>query len=75
MEEISTLEKLGQKVSTLLGNYDALRMENAQLKESMERLELDCTSKQATVAQLQDELLEKDMEIEEIVNKIESILG
>ena len=75
MEEISTLEKLGQKVSTLLRNYDGLRMENAQLKESMERLELDCTAKQANIGQLQDELLEKDMEIEEIVNKIESILG
>ena len=75
MEELSTLEKLNQKVSQMLQNYDALRMENAQLKESLERLNLDNTAKQANIVEMQDELLEKEMEIEAIVNKIESILG
>ena len=75
MQESTTLEKLSQKVSQMLRNYDELRMENVQLKESIERMELDKVSKEATVIQLQDELTEKDREIEEIVNKIESILG
>lgn len=75
MEEISTLEKLGQKVTQMIQNYEAVRAENAQLKESLERLQLDYTSKEATITEMQDELLEKEMEIEEIVNKIESILG
>ena len=75
MQESTTLEKLSQKVSQMLRNYDELRMENVQLKESIERMELDKTAKEATVTQLQDELIEKDREIEEIVNKIESILG
>lgn len=75
MEELNILEKLNEKVSTLLQSYDALRMENAQLKESLERLEQDNTAKQANISEMQDELLEKEMEIEAIVNKIESILG
>ena len=75
MEEINILEKLNEKVSTMLQNYDALRMENAQLKESLERLEQDNTAKQANISEMQDDLLEKEMEIEAIVNKIESILG
>ena len=75
MQESTTLEKLSQKVSQMLRNYDELRKENIQLKESIERMELDKVSKEATVVQLQDELIEKDREIEEIVNKIESILG
>ena len=75
MQEMTTLEKLNQKVSEMLRNYDALRMENAQLKENVELLELDLTAKTASVTQMQEELLEKDREIEEIVNKIESILG
>ena len=75
MQESTTLEKLSQKVSQMLRNYDELRIENVQLKESIERMELDKTAKEATVTQLQDELIEKDREIEEIVNKIESILG
>jgi len=75
MQESTTLEKLSQKVSQMLRNYDELRMENAQLKEDVELLELDLTAKDASVAQLQEELIQKDREIDEIVNKIESILG
>jgi len=75
MQESTTLEKLSQKVSQMLRNYDELRMENAQLKENLELLELDLTAKSASVTQMQEELQQKDREIEEIVNKIESILG
>ena len=75
MQESTTLEKLSQKVSQMLHNYDELRMENMQLRENIELLELDNTAKEASVTQMQDEILEKDREIEEIVNKIESILG
>ncbi len=75
MQESTTLEKLSQKVSQMLHNYDELRMENMQLRENIELLELDNTAKEASVTQMRDEILEKDREIEEIVNKIESILG
>ena len=75
MEELSTLEKLNQKVSEMLSNYDTLRMDNAQLKETLARVEAENVTKQNSIEQMQDDLLEKDMEIEEIVSKIESILG
>ncbi len=75
MQEATTLEKLSQKVGHLLRNYDELRMENMQLKENIELLELDLTAKTASVTQMQEELAQKDREIDEIVNKIESILG
>jgi len=75
MSEQTNLEKLGQKVSKMLRDFDDMRMENMQLKENIERLELDATSKVATMAQMQEELSEKDREIEKIVHQIESILG
>ena len=75
MEESTTLEKLSQKVSQMLRNYDELRMENLELKEQVELLASENITKDASVTQMQDELIEKDREIEEIVNKIESILG
>ena len=75
MQESTTLEKLSQKVSQMLRNYDELRMENTQLKEQVELLASENITKGASVTQMQDELIEKDREIEEIVNKIESILG
>ncbi len=75
MQEQTTLEKLGQKVSQMLRDYDALRMENADLKETSELLTLDLEAKDASITQMQEELQQKDRDIEEIVNKIESILG
>lgn len=75
MQESTTLQKLGQKVSEMLSNYDELRMENTQLKELVELLESDNSAKEAVVTRMQDDLIEKEREIEEIVNKIESILG
>ncbi len=75
MQESTTLEKLSQKVSQMLRNYDELRMENLELKEQVELLASENITKDASVTQMQDELIEKDREIEEIVNKIESILG
>ena len=75
MSEQTTLDKLSQKVGQMLRNYDELRMENMELKENIERLELDTTSKAAMITQLQEEMIAKDREVEEVVNKIESILG
>ena len=75
MQDQTTLEKLSQKVNQMLRNYDELRIENSELKEKIERLELDHLAKEAAVTEMQDELTEKDREIEEIVTKIESMLG
>lgn len=75
MEASTTLQKLSQKVGEMLRNYDELRMENIRLKETIKQLESVNESNEIVVAQIQEELLEKDREIEEIVNKIESILG
>jgi len=75
MQESTTLEKLSQKVNQMLRNYDELCIENIQLKEQVELLASENITKDASVTQMQDELIEKDREIEEIVNKIESILG
>jgi cell division protein FtsB len=75
MQESTTLQKLSQKVSEMLRNYDELRTENALLKEQVELLKSENSAKEAVVARMQDDLIEKEREIEEIVNKIESILG
>jgi len=75
MQESTTLQKLSQKVSEMLKNYDELRIENALLKEQVEALTSENSAKEAVVTRMQDDLIEKEREIEEIVNKIESILG
>jgi len=75
MQDQPTVEKLSQKVNQMLRNDDELRIENSERKEKIERLELDHSAKEAAVTEMQDELTEKDREIEEIVTKIESMLG
>ncbi|MBU1643256.1 hypothetical protein KKE54_07835 [bacterium] len=75
MQESTTLQKLSQKVSEMLKNYDELRIENALLKEEVEVLTSENSAKEAIVTRMKDDLIEKEREIEEIVNKIESILG
>jgi len=75
MEESTTLQKLSRKVGEMLKHYDELRLENERLKETIKQLESENESSEIVVARIQEELLEKDREIEEIVNKIESILG
>ena len=75
MQDQPTVEKLSQKVNQMLRHDDELRIENSQRKEKIERLELDHSAKEAAVTEMQDELTEKDREIEEIVTKIESMLG
>ena len=75
MSENSTLNKLSQKVGEMLSSFEALRQENALLKDEVAQLRSEGSNSSTLVIQLRDELNEKDREIEEIVTKIESMLG
>jgi len=75
MSENSTLNKLSQKVAEMLSSFEALRQENALLKDEVAQLRSEGSNSSTLVTQLRDELNEKDREIEEIVTKIESMLG
>jgi len=75
MSENSTLNKLSQKVGEMLSSFEALRQENALLKDEVAQLRSEGSNSSTLVTQLRDELNEKDREIEEIVTKIESMLG
>jgi len=73
--EKDILTLLNEKIDGLLSKYDeankkivSLETEIANLKEQKEELE-------SKNAELQESLALKDLELEEIVGKIESILG
>jgi len=75
MEEQSILDKLGEKVSQILQQYHDLQGENEVLNSEVAELKEQNEIYAGQVDKLEDDIAEKDMEIEEIVNKIESILG
>jgi len=68
MEERSTLDRLSDKVNQILQKHQQQQEESALLRSEVE-------NKEATIESLREEIAMKDLEIEEIVAKIESILG
>jgi SMC interacting uncharacterized protein involved in chromosome segregation len=75
MEEKTTLQRLGEKVAQMLQQYDALRSENELLRNEVVTLKAESEAKTSQIGRMEEELVQKELEIEEIVNKIESILG
>ncbi|WP_457748536.1 hypothetical protein [Sulfurimonas sp.] len=75
MDNQTTLNKLSEKVSTILQEYHTLKGENEMMRNEIVTLKADCELKNQEIEKLIEENAKKDIEIEEIVNKIESILG
>ncbi len=75
MDNQTTLNKLSEKVSYILQEYHAMKGENEMMRNEIVTLKADCELKNQEIEKLHEENAKKDIEIEEIVNKIESILG
>ncbi|MEN4046970.1 MULTISPECIES: hypothetical protein [Sulfurimonas] len=75
MDNQTALNKLSEKVSSILEKYHTLIDENEKMRNEIVTLKADCALKNQEIERLHEENAQKDIEIEEIVNKIESILG
>ncbi len=75
MDTESSLDKLNEKVSQLLQGYNTLKTENELMRNELMTLKANCELKNQEIDKLTEENTMKDLEIEEIVTKIESILG
>jgi chromosome segregation ATPase len=75
MENQTTLEKLDEKVSYILSKYHELKNENETIRNELITLEAQREIQDQEIDRLTEQNIMKDLEIEEIVNKIESILG
>jgi cell division protein FtsB len=75
MENQTSLEKLNQKISQILGEYNSLKEQNELFRVENMTLKTQNEAKDAEIAKLEDENIQKDIEIEEIVQKIESMIG
>jgi len=75
MENQTTLEKLDEKVSYILSKYHELKNENETIRNELITLEAQREIQDQEIDKLTEQNIMKDLEIEEIVNKIESILG
>ena len=72
---MNVLERLGQKIDELLGKVTALKQENESLRQELVNSKAQCEMKTAEIERLQELNAKKEREIEEIVTKIESMIG
>ena len=74
-ENMNVLEKLGQKIDELLSRVSALKEENEALRQELVNTKAQCEIKTAEIQRLQELNAQKEREIEEIVTKIETMIG
>ncbi len=75
MENVTMIEKLTQKIDELLKSYNELKLQNEELKKELLTCQAASQKKDEEIKKLQDELAVRDLEIEEVVRKIENFLG
>ncbi len=75
MDNQTSLEKLNEKISNILQQYNSLKSENELLRTQVVTLKSESEIKNQEIEKLIEQNTKKDLEIEEIVEKIESIMG
>ena len=76
MEEgLSVLDRLNKKLEDLIVKYEELVAENANLKNNIMSLEKANEEKEKEILRLNEEIELKDLELEEILGKIEALLN
>ncbi len=75
MDNQTAIEKLDDKVSQILQQYNSLKGENEMLRTELITLKSEKEIRDLEITKLTEDNAMKDLEIEEIVTKIESILG
>jgi len=75
MANQTTLEKLDEKVSNILEKYNSLKSKNEVLQAELASLKIEKELKDQQILKLEDDNTMKELEIEEIVSKIEGIIG
>jgi chromosome segregation ATPase len=75
MDNRTSLEKLSDQVSQILQTNNSLKEEIGGLRTELMTLKAEKELTKGEMDRLIEENLKKDIEIEEIVNKIEMILG
>ncbi len=75
MENLSLIDKLSDKIDALLAKLKHLEEENSRLRNEVVSLKAQSEAKDAQIAKLNEELAMKDLEIEEVIGKIEAMLG
>ncbi len=75
MENIPVIEQLTKKIDEVLSRLKTLEEENGRLRNELVSVKAQNEAKDVQINKLTEELTMKDLEIEEVIGKIEAILG
>ncbi|MDR0579587.1 MAG: hypothetical protein LBG21_03185 [Campylobacteraceae bacterium] len=76
MQESSKISAiLNDKIEKLIVKYHELESDNETLKSEVERLKIKNEEKEALIIKLEEELKIKSLETDELLGKIEAVLG
>ena len=74
-KQMSSLNRLQDKITELKNGYEAIKQENVELKADLTTASGFQGEKDAQIEALQRELREKDEEIEKIIAQVETLLA
>lgn len=69
------IEQLNEKIDAMVSRYEMIKNENRTLQNEVASAKAQSEAKDAQIRKLEEENALKDIEIEDIVKKIESALG
>ncbi len=75
MQNVPVIEQLSKKIDEVVARLRRLEEENGRLRNELVAVKAQNEAKDAQIAKLTEELTMKDLEIEEVIGKIEAMLG
>lgn len=74
-EEVKNVSLLSQKIDELLEKYKALELQNETLRQELVTVKAVAEAKNVQIAKLEQDLIHKDVNADDLLSKIEAVLG
>lgn len=74
-EEEKNMSTLSQKIMELLERYKALQVQNEELRQEVVKAKAMAEAKNVQIAKLEHDLINKDVNADDLLSKIEAVLG
>jgi len=71
----SVIELLSKKIDEVLAHISVIKEENEKLQNEIVALKAQIEEKNTQIVKLDEELMMKDLEVEEVIGKIETMLS
>ncbi len=72
---MNIIEQLNEKIDTVVSRYETMKIENETLRNEVVSYKAQSEAKDTQINKLEEDNAMKDIEIEDIVKKIELALG